>query len=693
VVRSEPKWDALPNDVPAPIRLLLRRCLEKDRKMRIGDISAALFIMSEQAALPAAPAAASSVTAAPVSWRHLAWSAVAVAAAIGGTAAIVWLLTRPAAPRVSRLELNTSGASRLALYINNMKIAISGDGSRVIYPGGIQGGPPTLISRRIDQLESTPLAERANDPFLSPDGRWLGYAVQGAIRKVAITGGSSLEVAPTDATNFRGATWGPDGTIVFATAALETGLLRVSSSGGQPQVVTRPDRAKGEGDHVLPRWLPGGNAVLFTIHNPLGPPDSTASQIAVLDLRAPATAPKIVLRGGSDARYVSTGHLVYLAGDSLWAVPFDLDRLEVKDSTPTRVLSSVASSQGVIGVFDIAADGTFVYLARSALASPERQLVWVDRSGKEEIIPAPPKPYAYPRISPNGSRLAVDIREQENDIWTWDLARKGFTRITNDPGLDRSALWLNDEHIIYSSMMAGNPSLFMQRSDGGGAPEQLTRPSTGGQFPLALSPDRNKVVFVLATQSGNDLMTMHLDRPAPRASAASSPGAGSASVPQSLREVEPLVNSPGAQTDGMISPDGRWLAYQSNESGSFDIYVRPFSPVNSGVRHTVSTNGGTQPRWSPNGRELFYLDSRTNVMMSVRVAPGDTWSAGTPEKLFDATQYSVGPNFPYYNYDIAKDGRFLMIKSPGSSSPDDQPTASLVVVQNWFEELKRLVPK
>jgi len=691
VVRAEPKWDALPADVPAPIRLLLRRCLEKDRKKRIADISTALFIMSEQTSV-SVPAAApiGDAKSRRTAWRYLAWLAVAVVVATAATENIARWMTRPDARRVSRLEINTSGASRLALYINNMRVAIAADGSRVVYPGGIPGsGAPNVFSRRLDQFEPSLLAERGYEPFLSPDGRWLGFATQRMLRKVAVTGGSALDVTTLDG-NLRGATWGTDGTIVFATLALDTGLLRISNSGGQPQVLTRP--AKGEGDHVLPRWLPGGKALLFTIQNPFGPPDSATSQIAVLDMRSPGAVPKIVLRGGSDAHYVPTGHLVYLAGDSLWAVPFDLDRLEVKESTPTRVLAGVSSSQGTSGVFDVAGDGTLVYLPRAAIASPERQLVWIDRQGKEEIIPATPKPYAYPRISPDSARIAVDIREQENDIWTWDLSRRGFTRVTTDPNQDRDALWLDAEHIIYSSMIAGNPSLFLQRADGIGAPEQLSTPGGAGQFPTSLSPDKQQVVFIQST-NGNDLMLMHLDRPASRPAAASSTTAdASKHFSTSLRDIQPLVSEDGAQVNGVISPDGRWLAYQSNESGRFDIYVRAFPDVNSGIRHTVSNNGGTQPRWSRDGRELFYADLGTNVMMSVRVGPGSTWSAGTPEKLFDATKYAIGTNNPYLNYDVAKDGRFLMVKPTRDSITDTEAPASLVVEQNWFEELKRLVP-
>jgi serine/threonine-protein kinase len=380
------------------------------------------------------------------------------------------------------------------------------------------------------------------------------------------------------------------------------------------------------------------------------------------------------------------------ASGSLWTVPFDVDRLEVQEAAPLPVLPSVAATGGVNTVFDVSDNGTLVYLSASTLSSPERQLVWVDRAGKEEVIPAPPKPYVYPRLSPDGTRIAVDVREQENDIWVWDLVRRGFTRVTTHSGLDRAPLWLNGEQIVHSAMMSGNPSLFLQRSDGTGRPEQLAIGGSTAQFPLSLSPDGKRVVFLSANAQGNDLMMLQLDRPASTkvadAASATTPGG----YTSSLRDVQLLVDDAGAQANGVISPDGRWFAYQSSESGTFEIYVRPFADTKAGIRQTVSNDGGSQPRWSPDGRELFYVSLRNNAMMGVRISGGDTWSAGTPEKLFDASRYSLGPVYPYFNYDLAKDGRFLLTKPLGASASEPESSASLVVVQNWFEELKRLVP-
>jgi serine/threonine-protein kinase len=675
VVRGEPKWDALPADLPESIRLLVRRCLEKDRKKRIGDISTALFIMSEPSLVTAARGPLSDDTTARSSqWRQIGWYALAMVA--GGVLLFVGarMLGRQAPPRVSRLELVTSGPSTLLRNVNTQRLAISRDGSRIFYFGGVPGDPGGLFERRIDQLDSTLLSERGSSPFVRPDGNWVGFFAQTMLRKVSVAGGPSLDIIRPDGP-IRGATWGEDDTIIFATSNQSTGLIRVASAGGTSTVLTRPDKNKGEADHFWPRFLPGGHAVLFTVVT--GSFDLAEAQVAVLDLRSPGATPKILFRGGSDARYVPTGHLVYLAAGSVRAVPFDLDRLEVKDGSPVPVLPSL-NSTGTTGDFDVADEGTLVYVPAGDAIAVERTLAWVDRQGKEEAIPAPARAYVYPRISPDGKRLAIDVREQENDIWVWDLVRHGFTRVTKDPGLDRMPVWADGEHIIFSSTRNGSANVYRQRADGTGTAEQFTRAPTN-QLPVSLSPAGDRVVLQegVGGAATTDLMTLHLD---PRATRTNPP----------LGTTEPLVKTPDGEANGMISPDGRWLAYQSNESGNWDIYVRPFPVAEGGARFTVSTGGGTQPRWAPDGRELFYLSPR-NEMISVRVANGTTWSAGTPVTLFDASAYFTGgTGNPFFNYDVAKDGRFLMIKPVAGASPGGA-SANLIVVQNWHEELKRLV--
>ena len=678
VVRAEPKWDALPLDVPASISLLLRRCLEKDRKKRVGDMAAALFVVRDADALSAGPTPAIGSSPRRLSpWQQIGWYALAMGAASLVTVAAVRLLTRTDAPRVSRLELTTFGEAVLN-EVPTRRVALTPDGSRVVYVGGAVVGRPGLFVRQLDDLEPIRLVADGDRPFVSPDSQWVGFIASPLLKKVAITGGPSIEIARMDG-GLRGGTWGTDGKIIFATNR-PTGLLRVSSDGGEIETLTQPDPAKGEPDHIWPQLLPGGHAVLFTISASDGSLATSAnSQIAVLDLRSPSRSHKVLIRGGSDARYVRTGHLVYFADGSLRAVRFDLDRLEIIGSA-IPVLASLATVAGNSGDFDVAPNGTLVYVPQEEGASTARTMTWVDRQGKEEAVPAEPRAFLYPRISPEGTRVALDIREEDNDIWVWDLTRRTFIPITRDPGLDRAPVWSADgRFIFYSGAADGVASVFRQRADGNGTPEQLTKPDAP-QFPVSLSPQGTHLVLNQGTGGPNNHDVMML--------ALGAPGAGAASI----RQAEEVVKTPVGEGNGSISPEGRWLAYQSNQSGDWEIYVQPFADRN-GARSTVSTSGGMQPRWSPDGRELYYLSPRSE-MVRVPVAAGASWSPGTPEVLFDARPYFLGSilGSPYFMYDVAKDGRFLMIK-PAAGSKTRDATANLVVTLNWFEELKRLVPR
>jgi eukaryotic-like serine/threonine-protein kinase len=676
VVKDEPAWHALPPDVPIPIRALLRRCLEKDRARRLGDVTTASFVIGELV-----PLSQEAVRTDQRSAKHRLLTAarymVAMLIASIVTTAIAWtLLRRPEAPRVSRLELTTSGAALLNRNPNSKHVAIADDGSRVVYVGTHPNiAVPNLFTRRMDQLEATLLADEGVFPFIDPGGEWVGFVSRRTIRKVPVTGGPSVEIATLDG-GFRGAAWGPDGTIIFSGGSTP-GLARISSAGGEPQVLTRPNPAAGEGPHILPALLPDGRGVLFTIVTSMAQPNSAASQVAVLDLRTPNAAPKILIRGGGDARYVSTGHLVYVAGDTVRAVPFDLERLEVQGRAPISLPLPAAIVTGVAGDFDIADDGTVVYVPETPIAAPQRTLTWVDRKGTEEAVPVPARAYLYPRISSDGARVALDIRAEESDIWVWDLVRRNLTRVTKEPGVDRTPVWDADgQHLFFSSDREGPPSIWRQRSDGGGSAERLTAPQAAAHFATDFSAVRRRLVLHEGGTSAafGDVMTVRLD-------------------PKTTTPVvEPFAKSSAGETNGTLSPDGRWLAYQSNDSGEWAIYVKPLLDANGGLRTTVSTDGGTQPRWSTSGRELFYLSPR-NEMMAVQVATnGDKWSAPQPARLFDASSYFLG-NVGWFlvMYDVAKDGRFLMIK-PVGASPATTRQDSLVVVHNWTEELKRLAP-
>ena len=674
VLKSEPDWSALPPATPGAARTLLRRCLTKDRKRRLDSAAGARLEIDDALMLPTPDARLVSSGVPSVSWWRVAMGAL-VAVVVGGAAAgtAVWFATRPSAARVTRFALAPTGAAALSVDIISRDITITPDGTHIVYKGTGTKSRQLLV-RALDQLEPTPLASGTlGGPFSSPDGQWIGFVDIGSgveLKRVAVTGGPTLLLCRLDGQS-RGATWGDDGSIIFATSATSTGLQRVSSAGGEPTVLTKPNRERGEGDHLWPQFLPGGHAVLFTITAATGGID--ASQVAVLDLRSGTQ--KILVRGGSQAQYLPSGHLVYAAAGALRAVAFDLARLEAI-GTPIPVLPQIVTLSTGTAEFDVARNGTLVYVAggSGAPVAPVRTLVWVDRHGHEEAITAAPaRAYATPRLSPDGTRLALGIFDQENDIWVWDFARETLTRVTTDPGLDGVPVWMPDgRRMVFSSAAAGAlPNLFWQAADGTGAAERLTQ-SSRMQLPSAVSLDGTRVVFTEGVGVSHVMMlTLEKDR-----------------------RVQPLVQTPAAERNAEISPDGRWLAYESNDSGQFQIFVRPFPNVTAGL-WPVSTGGGMQPLWAKNGQELFYL-APSGALMSVRVAPGATWTASTPTKLMDAPYYHGGNGLfgggLFRTYDVSLDGtRFLMIKEGGGPNQSTAPL-SIVVVQNWLEELKGLVP-
>jgi serine/threonine protein kinase len=664
VLRGEPDWGALPADVPPAIRTLIQRCLAKDRRQRIADISVAQFVLDDPASVAPATAASgrfATIAPRPPLWRRIAIPSSTWLIGVAMAGAAVWFATRATIPppRVSRLLITPPSAAAPTVGGVSHSLALTPDGARLVYVGA---NGTALFVRALDQLDATPLTGLGAplEPFVSPDGQWIGFFDAAyALKKVAITGGPAVTLGRLDGIPV-GASWRADGTIIFATSNVTTGLQRIAAAGGAPTVLTRPNRAGGEADHLWPQILPGGQAVLFTIVATTGGFDQ--AQVAVLDLRT--NKQTVLIRGGSDARYVSSGHLVYGAAGTLRAIAFDLPRLVVV-GTPVPVLPQVQVN-GAAAVA-VAADGTLVYVS-GGVSAAARSLVWVDRQGQEAPLPAPPRNYGYPRLSPDGTRLALYIFDQELDVWLWDLARATLTRVTFDPAPDSFPVWTPDgRQLLFSSERAGVRNLFAQAADGTGAITRLTE-SPNVQSLTSISPDGARLVFgELAPTTGLDVMQLRLD---------------------GRHAVTPLVRTPFSERNGEVSPDGRWLAYEANDSGRFDIHVRPFPDVSSG-HWQVSTDGGTRPLWARNSQELFYL-TPTGALMRVGVARGPTWAATVPTTLFEG-RYGAPASFVGRTYDVAPDGRrFLMIK-PVGPDPTGAP-ASFVVVQNWTEELKRLVP-
>ena len=378
---------------------------------------------------------------------------------------------------------------------------------------------------------------------------------------------------------------------------------------------------------------------------------------------------KVLVHGGTHAHYVAPGYLVYLAAGTLRAIPFDASRLETRGAA-APVLPRLVTTTGGGGDFAVATDGTLVYVdAPGTLVGNERTLVWVDRTGKEAIVAAPPRTYTQPRLSPDGTRIALHSLDQERDLWIWDLRRATLTRLTIDPAQDWFPVWTPDSRrIVFSSTRGGPLNLWWQLADGTGAAERLTT-SRNDQFATGTTPDGTAVVFNEQTPTmGRDLLQLALD---------------------GTHRVTPLLQTKFDERNAVVSPDGKWLAYESYSAGPADVFVRPFPNAGDG-QWLVSTAGGKTPLWARSGKELFYVGVDGAVLGAAVEASGATWSAGTPAKVVEA-RYLTTVNAGVRMYDVSADGqRFLMIKALGTDASATPP--ALIVVQHWDEELKRLAP-
>jgi Tol biopolymer transport system component len=579
---------------------------------------------------------------------------------VGVILGIAWWSSRPDAPRPLTRFVIDSTSNPLPDRPRATDLAITPDGTRIVYQA-LVNDRNELVMRALDELEASSLADsgRRGAPFVSPDGKWIGYFAAQALRKVSILGGPPATICELPAGSSRGGSWGDDDSIIFAMSGT-SGLMRVPAGGGEPEELTRLQPRQGA--HQWPKILPGGEAVLFTIFDGAS---LSNSQIALLSLDSGEI--KIVVSNGAHPRYAPTGHIVYAVGSTLQVVGFDLDELEVT-TDPVPVLEAVVP-EGSVSSFDISQDGSLVYEAGPADGGgSKRTLVWVDREGNEESLAAEPRAYTYPRISPDGTRLALDVRDQEQDIWIWDFARETLTRLTFDPMADYYPTWTPDgARIAFASGRFINFNLFWKAADGTGSVEQLTEDTTV-HLPQAFSRDGATLVFRENSQRGVNLRMRSMD---------------------SNDTPEYLLDNEFDEQNAEISRDGNWLAYDSNASGELEIYVRPFPNVDDGLWQ-ISQGGGTQPLWGPDDRELFYVSS-TGQLVAVPIEM-NPFTPGNPEVVLERSYVSrPGGVAVGRTYDVSPDGkRFLMIKEE-TQDGETVPT-QIILVQNWLDELKRLVP-
>jgi len=671
ILEREPRWDRLPHDTTTSIHVLLRRCLEKDPKHRLQDIGDARIeledVLSGRERDDVIEDKPTVIT------RRAAISALA-GAAVGAASMGIFAIgrNRGAVPRnVTRFRIPLpEGAVAVASF--NKRVAISPDGTHIAFnviSGGLSNyvtlGGDKLYLHFLRELEPKALPFDAGAPFFSPDGRWIGFIGSASgrpqLRKMALDGGPPVTVCGR---GYVGATWAADDMIYFV-SEVPGGLVRVAAAGGEPKEVVKIDLAKGERQHRYPYALPGAKAILLTV----GTADTETfddAHIAVLNIETGQT--KTLVEGGTHPRYSPSGHLLYARDAKVFAVRFDANRLETTGQAFPVLEDVLMSRNSGVANYDVSASGDLVYVPGVA-DKGERTLVWVDRNGNAEPLKLPLKAYLHPRISPDMRQLAVEIEGPNHNFYVYDFAREVLSHMTTD-GVSHWPVWSPDgTQLVYRSGVMGHFKMWQIPADRSRPAAQL--PGTGtSQSAESWSPDGHALAYTAIT-----------------------PEAGSHIMVESLEgdhESRPFADIKAAAGSPKFSPDGRWLAYCSNETKKPQVYVQAFP--GPGPKIQVSSDGGTDPVWKRTGGELYFRNG--DKMMAVAVSTTPTFTSGHPQTLWEG-HYSHGmstscgpPGATSSNYDASADGRrFLMIKD---EAPDTAVSKQIVVVLGWADELNRL---
>jgi serine/threonine-protein kinase len=651
ILEREPPWDALPASLPAVVVRLLRRCLERDPKHRLHDIADARIELEEVMRTPERGGAS------PILLRGRDWVPWLVAALTLVAVTVLGFRGWLTSDRSSRPSTIASTSRFTETLSSTMQmapapaLAVSPDGRQIVYVA-LQAGVRRLYSRALDESAARSLVgtEGADQPFFSPDGRWIGFFADGSLKKVSVAGGTPITLC--DAASPRGGTWAPDNTIIFAPAPTSV-LLRVSASGGMPQPVTELNREVNEASHRWPSVSAGGDVLVFG-----GGPTVTSrswneSHLVAQSLKTGER--RVVVPHGTYPQFAGD-HLLYVQDRIVYAQAFDPGRLDVSgEAAPVLEQVETGGLNGGAYQFALSATGTLLY----AQGAPHAALsfVWVDRQGTEEPLPVPPGEYSTPRLSPDGRQVASTVTSSTgSDVWVYDLSRSTGTRVTTG---DRSLwpLWSPDgSRVLYASSRTGSTNVYSRSAGGGGAEEQLTV-TAYTIFPQSISSDGKVLVTVTTPTTRAALSILELN---------------------GTRSTTTFHAPPAAAVlDAAVSPDGHWVAYVSNESGRNEVYARPFP--GAGAPTQVSTAGGSEPAWARSGRELFFRNGPD--VMAVEIAGrADTLSVGPPKKLFSGNYISSGVRV---GYDVSAAGRFLFVKL--SASPVDPRRLQIVV--NWFDEL------
>ena len=605
---------------PLALDRLVRRCLEKNPAERFESAhDVALALEAVLAAADSSGVAKAVDVNRGRRRERIAWIAALVIVTALAALSRTWRQAPPAN------AVNFTLALPFAPYQAERGIALSPDGRTLVYAGGPSN---RLHVRRIDRIEPIALegTEGARNPFFSPDGQWLGFFAGVHLKRVSLAGGAPLVVC--DATTARGATWGPDDTIVFA-GGLTTGLFQVSAQGGTPKAITQT--AADERSHRWPEFLPGGKALLFVVQV-RGPDDIVEMHVVAQSL---VTGERTTILKGAGSPMFANGTVIASRSGSLVAVPFDPVRLRTAGA-PVSVVEGIADNpSGGAAQFAVSQNGALVYVAGTL--NVNREIVWVDRQGGATLIDELRRPVSSITLSPDGNRAALKLQDGAADIWIYDFLRSRLSRLTFSPGTDQNPAWAPDGRRVFFAGVRGGPFNILSRAADGGGDDELLLENGDDNYPSSVSPDGRWLLFVrMSGQRDVDVWVLPLEGD---------------------RRAKPLFATPFVESRARFSPDGRWIAYHSNASGRFEVYVQPFPP--SGGKWQVSSDGGESPVWSPTTRELFYR--KGDSLMAVPFESEPSFTAGRPRLLF--TERFDDSGTAGGTYDVSPDAkRFIVVR-------------------------------
>jgi serine/threonine protein kinase/Tol biopolymer transport system component len=651
VVRAEPDWSLLPANTPRALRKLLERCLQKDAKQRLQAIGEARIAIEEildgkaedePSIAPATPSAA------PTARRRngILWGVAGLLVGVAIAAAIWFSMRKPKIPPAP-VDLSVEMPATHTLVNDGTSIGISPDGRQIAFVAGGAGGPEQIWMRQLGDFAAKPVpgTDGGKSPFFSPDGQWLGFFVSGKLEKISLAGGVP-QVLCSGASGAGSGTWASDWTIYFSGGY--GGLMSVSGNGGECRRVISPSEGTDAVSFSQPWMLPGGQSLLVAVATGFG---GQQSNVAVLSLKTLKL--KTLFQDATNPAYVAPGYLVFGRAGALWGVPFDLQKLELTGPSTPLVNGVADNNGGTSDQFAVSESGMLVY-APGSEARPERQIVETDRSGNSKAVTTSPRAYEDLSLSPDGNHLAITIEGPLWNIWAYDMEKKTLARLTfeND---NRDPFWTTDgKNIAYTSLRNGRWGIYEKPADGSGQ-EHASFQSAVWSFVSSFSPDGRTMAMIQDDPAtGPDIFLLPLD-------AAGKPRA--------------FLQTKATEWFAQYSPDGRWIAYQSDESGKSEIYVQ--SSGATGGKWQISSGGGVRPVWPRNDPEIFYRNG--NKLMAVPVRTSPTFSAGTPQTLFQADYFNSG-----HDFDVTPDGKhFFFIKSLTEASA---PT-ELRVVLDWTRDL------